>query len=233
MRGTIGKIITLIVLPVAFVVGEPAVHAADAAPIHVHLVQKGQTLYSIARRYGVPLAEIASLNGIRNPSKILAGTRLIVPVDPENASALLPALPWPVDGRLVSRYGRPRRTHRHQGIDIGASRGTPIHAVADGVVKTVSEKQGDYGRLVTIEHDDNLVSYYGHNMKNLVVPGQRVTAGTIIALVGHTGNASGDHLHFELRVEGVPFDPLLALAPPVTARNRVRSAATDAPAAQR
>ncbi len=220
-------------LAAAFALGAPAVRAGETPALRMHVVEKGQTLYSIARQYGVPLARIVSLNGIVNPSRILAGSRLIVPGPAGLAGDAFPSLLWPTEGRVVSRYGRPRRTHRHQGIDIGASRGTPIRAVADGVVSVAAEKRGDYGRLVTIQHDDGLVSYYGHNMKNLVAVGQHVTAGTIIALVGHTGNASGDHLHFELRWKGVPIDPLLALNPPVTARNRARSTPVEAPSAQR
>jgi len=214
--------------------GVTPARADDTPVLRMHLVEKGQTLYSIARRYGVPLKRLVSINGIANPSRILAGTRLIVPASPDLLQDMFQSLIWPVEGRVVSRYGRPRRTHRHQGIDIGAGRGTPIRAVADGVVEVAAENRGSYGRLVTIEHGGGLVSYYGHNMKNLVVPGQQVAAGTIIALVGHTGNASGDHLHFELRYKGVPLDPLMALSPPVTARARTRAAPhEEAPSAQR
>ena len=136
------------------------------------------------------------------------------PALPDLAAAPMPLI-WPVDGRIISGFDRPRRGHRHAGIDIGSETGTPIRSVADGVVSMVEEHYGNYGRLVTIQHDDGLVTYYGHNMKNLVKPGQRVRARDIIALVGHSGNASCPHLHFEMRRDGKAIDPGAVLpAPP-------------------
>src|SRR5262249_61693566 len=122
-------------------------------------------------------------------------------------------LVWPVDGPVLSGFDRPRRGHRHRGIDIGSAEGTPIHAAAAGVVTLATDHFGNYGRLVVIEHEDGLVSYYGHNMRNLVETGQRIEADEVIALVGHTGNASCSHVHFELRFKGEPVDPATALAP--------------------
>ena len=121
-------------------------------------------------------------------------------------------LPWPVQGPVISAFARPRPGRRHHGVDIKCSEGTPIRAVADGVATLVKERYGSYGRLVVIQHDNGMVSYYGHNAKNLVSEGERVEAEQVIALVGRSGNATGDHLHFEIRVQGKPIDPLQALA---------------------
>lgn len=217
-----------------------AAGAATAGPPVHHKVLRGQTLYSIARSYGVPVRRLAAANGIVSPTSLRAGARLVIPGRPRSApephigraaqdlpppltpvmspripdSLPLPArLPWPIDGRVISSFDRPRGGHRHQGIDIGSDPGAPIRAVANGVVALSEEHYGSYGRLVAIEHDNGMVSYYGHNMKNLVKPGQRVSAQEVIALVGHSGNASCDHVHFEIRLRGEAIDPMTALKP--------------------
>ena len=183
-----------------------------AAPDETHhIVRRGQTLTTIARSYGVSVDRLAQVNGIADPSRILAGTRLTIP----EAGPRRPAgLPWPIDGVLISRFASPRGERRHGGIDIKSAEGTPIRAVADGVVTISSESYGAYGRLIAIEHKKGLTSRYGHNLKNLVSEGQRVSAGEVIALVGRSGNASTDHLHFELHRKGTPIDPEAALIPP-------------------
>ena len=204
-----------------------------------HTVRRGQTLYSIAREYGVPLKTLSAANGIANPANIRAGARLVIPgarkrpVAPSRALApplasdqekppaprfdservfLTAPLGWPVDGTVVSTFARPRRGHRHQGIDIKSEEGAPVRAVADGTVVRVEEKYGSYGRLIVIEHENGMLSYYGHNKKNLVQTGQTVMAEETIGLVGHSGNATCDHVHFELHVHGQAVDPLPALA---------------------
>ncbi|HEY3174877.1 MAG TPA: M23 family metallopeptidase [Candidatus Polarisedimenticolia bacterium] len=220
-----------------------------------HVVKRGETLYSIARAYHVPLQRISSANGIMNPARIRAGMRLAIPgaralppspprplplsrnhrpVPPGSGPSRAPApaapaaqrswltapLPWPVEGPVISSFMRPRRGHRHAGIDIKSDEGTPVRAVADGVVTTVKESYGNYGRLVVIEHENGMVSYYGHNRENLVVPGQVVMAEDVIARVGRSGNATCDHLHFELHEGGRAIDPLDALAAPAPGPGR-------------
>lgn len=176
-----------------------------------HIVRRGQTLTAIARSYGVSVDRLAKVNGIADPSRLLAGARLTIP----KAGPRHPAgLPWPVQGAVISHFASPRGGRLHGGIDIKSAEGTPIRAVADGVVTIASESYGAYGRLIAIEHKKGLTSRYGHNMKNLVSEGQRVSAGEVIALVGRSGNASTDHLHFELHRKGTPIDPEAALVPP-------------------
>lgn len=114
----------------------------------------------------------------------------------------------PVSGVITSRFGAVEsiRDHTHMGIDIGANYGTPIKAVADGTV-TCAEEWGGYGNLVVLDHGNGVESYYGHCSKLYVTEGQKVKAGDIIAAVGSTGNSTGNHLHFELRKDGVQANP--------------------------
>ena len=114
----------------------------------------------------------------------------------------------PVSGVITSRFGAVEsiRDHTHMGIDIGANYGTPIKAVADGTI-TCAEEWGGYGNLVVIDHGNGVESYYGHCSKLYVTEGQKVKAGDVIAAVGSTGNSTGNHLHFELRNNGVQAHP--------------------------
>ena len=115
----------------------------------------------------------------------------------------------PVTGRISSRYGANEsiRNHTHKGLDIAASNGTPIKAAADGVVTYAQYNSGGYGNLVKISHGNGVESYYGHCSKLYVKVGQTVKAGDTIAAVGSTGNSTGNHLHFEIRVNGEQVNP--------------------------
>ncbi|GAV20919.1 lipoprotein NlpD [Mariprofundus micogutta] len=119
-------------------------------------------------------------------------------------------LRWPVRGKVTSRFGR-RGSRMHDGVDIGAKEGAPIHAAASGTVVYSDHRLSGYGNLVIIRHGNNLFTAYGHNQRNLVRKGQNIKAGDVIARVGHTGRASGPHLHFEVRQGSVAVDPLAYL----------------------
>jgi murein DD-endopeptidase MepM/ murein hydrolase activator NlpD len=116
---------------------------------------------------------------------------------------------WPVNGAVVSGFGW-RGERMHEGIDITASSGTPIWAAAAGTVIWASWR-GGYGNCVVVDHGDGLATLYAHASSILVGVGQSVGQGETIALVGSTGNSSGPHLHFEVRVNGSAVDPLLYL----------------------
>ncbi len=107
---------------------------------------------------------------------------------------------------LISGFGA-RERDQHDGIDLAAPEGTPIRAAADGVVIFAGQQRG-YGNLVLLAHEGDLVTVYAHNSQNLVAPGRRVARGDPIARVGRTGNATGPHLHFEVRLGTHPRDPL-------------------------
>lgn len=114
----------------------------------------------------------------------------------------------PVQGNISSRYGAREsiRNHTHKGLDIAATIGTPIKAVADGKV-TYSGTMGGYGKLIIIDHGNGIETYYGHCSKLYAKVGEQVTAGDLIAEVGNTGNSTGPHLHFEIRQNGVYVNP--------------------------
>ncbi len=118
----------------------------------------------------------------------------------------------PVRGWYTSKFGYrispfSNRPVMHNGLDIAASPGTPVYAPADGVVSFAGYDPG-YGRLVSIDHGFGLVTRYGHNSQIFVKVGQKVSRWDIIAAVGNTGRSTGPHLHYEVRVENVPVDPM-------------------------
>ena len=111
----------------------------------------------------------------------------------------------PVRGTITSRFGR-RSGGQHTGLDIANSTGTPIKAAASGTV-IYAAYRGSYGRLVIVQHTDSTQTYYAHCSKLYVSAGQNVNQGETIAAVGSTGNSTGPHLHFEVRVNGVAKNP--------------------------
>jgi murein DD-endopeptidase MepM/ murein hydrolase activator NlpD len=113
---------------------------------------------------------------------------------------------WPVSGPITSPFG-PRWGSFHQGIDIGVPMGTPIAAAAAGTVIYCGWEAG-YGNLVVIDHGGNLATAYGHQSSIAVSCGQHVEQGQTIGYVGCTGHCFGPHLHFEVRINGNPVDPL-------------------------
>jgi len=123
-----------------------------------------------------------------------------------------PPLGWPVEGPVVSVFGH-RRSGWHGGIDIKAPLGTPVQAAASGVV-VASDVETRYGLVVKIEHRAGFMTVYAHNDVNLVEVGDRVDAGDLIALVGNTGHATTYHVHFEVRRDGLTYNPLYLLPMP-------------------
>jgi murein DD-endopeptidase MepM/ murein hydrolase activator NlpD len=97
--------------------------------------------------------------------------------------------------------------HFHPGIDIACAVGTPVLATADGTV-TFSDWDDTYGHMVVIQHNDSIVTVYGHNDSNLVKVGQHVTTGMRIALSGNTGISTAPHVHYEIRIHNKPINPL-------------------------
>lgn len=112
---------------------------------------------------------------------------------------------WPTQGKISSRFGQ-RGGRLHAGLDIAAPSGTPIKAARGGTV-TMAGVAGGYGNAVYIDHGDNVITRYGHMSKITTRRGVRVGQGDQIGLVGSTGNSTGPHLHFEVRVGGVAKNP--------------------------
>jgi murein DD-endopeptidase MepM/ murein hydrolase activator NlpD len=131
----------------------------------------------------------------------------------EDQSHLLDSTPsvWPTKGFLCSNFGFRRdpinRTIKmHEGYDIANKLGTPIYVTADGIVAFTGIETG-YGNMITVDHGYGITSNYAHLMTILVQEGQRVRRGDKIALMGSTGRSIGSHLHYEVRINGVPVDP--------------------------
>jgi murein DD-endopeptidase MepM/ murein hydrolase activator NlpD len=120
---------------------------------------------------------------------------------------------WPVrSGYITSNYGfriHPTKRARlfHQGVDFAAPRGTPVVAVADGLV-TFSGRRSGYGNMVEIRHVDGYSTRYAHNQANLVQEGQQIRRGQKIGTVGATGTATGPHVHFEVLKNGEHLNPI-------------------------
>lgn len=233
----------------------------DDAPVR-HKLQRGQTLYSVARLYGVEVSALMKANGIGNAHKVAAGTVLLIPLakpahrspavttasvvplpvpqeedatgkTPSDRSrvhkkddgkddgdgkdgarvAAAPALAWPIQGRITAPYGRRGKADHHEGIDIDGETGDPIHAAASGTV-VFAGTHGDYGRTVVIDHGDGLRTVYAHASTLEVQEGDPVRVGDTIAEVGRSGNARGSHLHFEVRRDGRPVNPMPFLRSP-------------------
>ncbi|MEE9258724.1 MAG: M23 family metallopeptidase [Nitrospinaceae bacterium] len=198
-----------------------------------HTVQEGQTLYRIAQVYEVDVSRLQRINRIRDTSKLQVGTRLWIPgayrvltVPPTDEPArkkktrmakkgkrrptvapLKGFLIWPVKGTLTSRFGN-RRGRHHDGIDIGAPKGRAIVAAAAGEVMFSGWGPTGYGKMVILKHKHRLTTLYAHASKFWVKKGNRVKKGQKIGAVGSTGRSSGPHLHFEVRNETHPQNPL-------------------------
>ncbi|HEY8776754.1 MAG TPA: peptidoglycan DD-metalloendopeptidase family protein [Gaiellaceae bacterium] len=113
---------------------------------------------------------------------------------------------WPVNGPVTSPFGY-RWGRLHAGIDIGVPYGTPIHAAASGTV-VLAGWVGGYGNYTCIDHGGGMATCYAHQSSFAVSTGQHVTQGQVIGYVGSTGHSFGPHLHFEVRINGNPVDPL-------------------------
>ena len=196
-----------------------------------HVLRPGENLYRLSQFYGVSVNAIVRANRIADVTRLQVGERLWIP-RAKRAAPQQPLAPpgglaaaaggsrgarnadlqltWPVRGRLSSRFGR-RSGSRHDGIDIPARPGTPIVAAAAGRVIHSGTGMRDYGRVVIVKHVGHYSSVYAHNRRNRVKKGDFVEQGEVIGEVGSSGNASGSHVHFEVRRDNRPVDPLLYL----------------------
>lgn len=147
------------------------------------------------------------------PRVFVTGTKENTTIDDMSIIEQLGTFCWPVggDNYVSSLYGYRSWDHStHRGIDIAAKKGTPIYAAASGTV-TMARTYSTYGKLVVIDHGNGIKTYYAHQSAILVSEGDYVEKGDLIGEVGMTGSASGNHLHFELRIGNDRVDPLLCL----------------------
>jgi LysM repeat protein len=209
--------------------GKETAEAAPARPPSgegggvYHPLRRGQTLYSLSRVYGVSPATLARVNGIKDPTRIPAGRRLFVP----GATRILdlpspagPLLSWPIQGRVTSPFQSGGRLS-HEGIDIDGVMGQEVRAAAAGKVVFAGTQQG-YGEMIVIDHGGGLSTLYAHTSRFLVDVDDVVEAGDSVAEVGRSGNARGAHLHFEVRRDGRPVNPLPLLGSEISPLGEAR-----------
>lgn len=203
-----------------------------------HEVQRGETLYSIAFSYGLDFRDVASRNKIRPPYTIYPGQKIYLSPPTSTAArsksskpaissrtakqsttkkqatttASAPKTPlssgqwqWPIKGEVIKPFSLDGEINK--GIDISAKSGTPVNAAAAGVVVYAGGNLRGYGKLVIIKHDDRYLSAYGNNRTIRVKEGDKIRRGQTISEVGKTASAV-EMLHFEIRRDGKPEDPL-------------------------
>jgi len=199
--------------PVADRMGQPAMRGKA----NVYIVQRGDTLYSIAFGAGLDYRNVARWNRIGAPYRIYPGQRLRLAAPqnrrppptrptsrPPGPSAKVRSWVWPARGRIIQNFA----PHRQKtGIDISGSGGQGVLAAAAGRVVYAGSGLRGYGKLIIVKHNEVFLSAYAHNRKLLVTEGGWVAAGQRIAEMGNTGT-NQVKLHFEIRRDGRPVDPL-------------------------
>jgi murein DD-endopeptidase MepM/ murein hydrolase activator NlpD len=163
-----------------------------------------QEIASLNERQRAELAEMEALQQVS--ATLAAKIQAAQTASPGAGAPSAAGFIWPVNGPVTSPFGM-RWGRMHEGIDIGAASGTPIRAAAAGTV-IYADWLGGYGNLIVIDHGDGVSTAYAHQSGLAAGAGQRVPQGEVIGYVGSTGHSSGPHLHFEVRVNGVPVDPL-------------------------
>jgi murein DD-endopeptidase MepM/ murein hydrolase activator NlpD len=123
------------------------------------------------------------------------------------------------------------RAAMHAGIDLSGAYGTPIYATADGVIARSEWNSGGYGNLVEINHGQGIQTRYGHLSQRIAQPGQRVRRGELIGLMGSTGRSTGNHLHYEVRIDGQAVNPVPFMQPSQTLIALQRRSGLEAPVA--
>ena len=201
-----------------------------------HLVQRGDSLYSVSWSYGYDYKDVARWNGLQSPYELTPGQRIrLVPQTGMKAAALppkpvivepaaqvthAPAAPrapptekhagvvtwhWPADGKIIGGFDA--RDPSKKGINIAGELGQSVRAAAAGKVVYSGSGLIGYGKLIILKHNETLLSAYAHNKELLVTEGEVVEVGKQIAAMGSSG-ANVVMLHFEIRRDGVPVDPV-------------------------
>jgi murein DD-endopeptidase MepM/ murein hydrolase activator NlpD len=181
----------------------------------LHIVKAGQTFWSIARQYGLDWQKIRADNPEMDVDALQPGQKLFIrggkphsDGDVSRGSTDL-SFRWPTKGVVSSLFGY-RWGALHTGIDIAADGGDGIYAARGGRV-TFAGWMGGYGLAIVVDHGRGWETLYGHASELFVTSGDVVQVGQCIAAVGNTGNSTGPHLHFEVRNQGIPKNPILYL----------------------
>jgi murein DD-endopeptidase MepM/ murein hydrolase activator NlpD len=190
-------------------VSDPAQIAVDLQAEAAELAaQREEVRASRDRERGI--AKAAALAAAAEAARVAEEQRLAAEAQAAEAArqaaeASRPKYARPGVGRVTSGFGT-RWGRLHAGLDIAAGVGSPVMAAADGVVES-ARNEGGYGRCVRVRHSDGTQTVYAHLSAFLVEPGERVAAGEQIAREGNTGQSTGPHLHFEVRIGGAPINP--------------------------
>ncbi len=214
--------------------GPSSVNAPPPArPERFYTVRQGDTAYRIAKRFGISVGRMMAANGLSDPRDLRVGLTLRIPgsysvaVSGAAAHGRSSAMPyrgipdahrfaWPVAAGVVSSGFGIRNGTMHDGVDIAAPAGTPVHAAGTGVVIFAGRLHG-YGNTVIIQHDSHYATVYGHDERNFVHEGERVRRGQTIGEIGTTGRTTGANLHFEVRRDNIAHNPLAYLPEPPAA----------------
>jgi lipoprotein NlpD len=193
----------------------------------VHQVRRGETLWSIARRYGVTVDALVHENRISDMTQIEVGQRLMIPqrgsVAPQPAAVPLPVqvfhgepvrsgaaeeFTWPVQGKVIAIFGTRWRGRVNKGIDVQARAGTEVRAARSGKVSFVHEELPGFGKTIILEHAEGFASVYAYVGEILVRQDEWVNQRQVIARVGETGRTQVPALHFEIRRNQKAQNPL-------------------------
>ena len=187
-----------------------------------HVVASGETGFAIAMDYGVPWSQIAVANGLSENDALPVGKRLLIPTvlaapsaAPQPAAAVSSSsssFAWPLRGNLRRKFsGREEDGAYHDGIDILADKGEAVRAARAGTVIFAADEPKQFGKLVIVDHGGGWHSIYGSLDRITVKKGERIAQGERLGLVGDTSITRKTELHFELRRDGKPVDPLSEL----------------------
>lgn len=185
----------------------------------LYTVKKNDTLASIVKTYGGTIDDIKSYNSLPDDATLTVGQKLIIPNGQMPRAQVVPkatytvptssnlvatgGMIWPVASRRITQYF----SWRHSGLDIGIPVGTPVYASESGVVNMMGWGTG-YGNEIVVDHGSGKMTRYAHLSQIYVKKGQAVEKGQVIAASGNTGWSTGPHLHFEVIIYGVRYNPL-------------------------
>jgi len=173
-----------------------------------YIVKENDNFHSIAFAFEISIEQLRKANPWLSPNDISPGMRLTIPRASSSSYFVGSGdFIWPLDRLEVSSGFGYRGGNLHTGVDLRAPRGTSIYASADGRVVFSGRKRG-YGLMLIIEHGSGIETVYAHNDQNIVFPEQQVRQGQVIATVGRSGNATGYHVHFEIRRMGKAVNPV-------------------------
>lgn len=182
-----------------------------------HSVKRGETLWRISQLYKIELEKLVDINKIPDATKIEVGQRVFIPDSlrqdkkEEKNIDLSQSFIWPCKGTVINYFNQIKQNTTSRGIDILTSEGQMVVASAAGKIIFASENLRGYGKAIIIQHPNSFSTVYTCNQKNLARIGDYVRQGQIIARAGKTGRTTRSILHFELRKNNKPQNPLYYL----------------------